>query len=320
MKAIRYDRYGGPQELRWEDAPDPRPKRGQIRVRIHAAALNPKDILIRKGKMRLVTGRRFPQFSGQDLAGVVDAVGPGVRALRLGEEVFGMINARRAGACAELALISIDAAALKPRRATMVEAAALPLASQTALQSLRDLAKVEPGDEVLLNGASGGVGVHAIQIAKILGARVVAVCSARNAGFVTELGADEVLPYDEVPLTKLNRRFDVFFDIFGSAPYPKIEHLLERRGRYVTSIPSPAAVARDLRTRWSSRSARLVVVRSRRRDLMTLAQWVDDGRLRPIVDRTYPIEDARRAHEYIETKRARGKVVLEVGREGQPGS
>ena len=202
VKALRYHRFGPAAEvLRWEDAPDPRPRRGEIRVRVHAAGVNPKDVLTRKGKLGPLV-RGFPQRSGQDLAGVVDAVGPRVKSLRVGEPVFGMIGGMGSGAVAELAVIRADHAALAPRSASMVEAAAVPLAGMTALQALRDHLRLGPGDTLALNGASGGVGVFAIQIAKILGARVVAVCSARNEDFVRELGADEVLPYDEAPLVE----------------------------------------------------------------------------------------------------------------------
>lgn len=311
MKAIRFHEYGGTEVLRWEDAPDPRPGPGEVRVRVHAAALNPKDVLTRKGKMRLFK-RGFPHTSGQDLAGVVDAVGKGVKALREGEEVFGMIPGMGSGACAELALLPYHAGALMPLSSSMVEAAAVPLTGMTALQALRDLASVREGDEVLLNGASGGVGTFAIQIAKILGARVVAVCSARNASFVEGLGADEVLAYDEAPLLSCGRRFDVVFDIFGSAPFGEARRLLGDRGRYVTAIPRPRSMLRSFTSRFAGKSARVILVVPRTQDLSLLAHWIDEGRLKPIVDRAYPITETAAAHAYVETKRARGKVVLTI--------
>ncbi len=312
MKAIRFHRYGDPDVLLFEDAPEPRPGRGQVRVRVSAAALNPKDILTRKGRLRWVP-RRFPRLSGQDLAGVVEAVGPGVRALRVGEPVFGMIGGFGAGACAELAILRTDEAALLPRAASMVEAASVPLAGLTALQALRDILRVQPGETVALNGASGGVGVYAIQIAKILGAHVVAVSSSRNEAFVSDLGADEVLPYDEAPLVERSRTFDCVFDIFGTAPYERALRVIAPRGRYVSTLPRPGIIARSFASRFrADLEARLVLVRSRARDLARLAQWIDDGRLRPVVDRVWPLEEAAAAHAYLETKRARGKVVLEV--------
>lgn len=313
VKAIRFHSFGPAAEvLRWEDAPDPVPGRGEVRVRVLAAALNPKDVLTRRGKLGPLV-RGFPQGSGQDLAGVVDAVGPRVRALRVGEAVFGMIGGMGSGACAELAVISQREVALAPRTVSAVEAASVPLAGMTALQALRDRLRLRPGETLAINGASGGVGVFAIQIAKILGARVTAVSSRRNEGFVRDLGADEVLPHDEAPLVERDARFDAVFDVFGTAPFAKARRLLAPGGRYVTAIPRPDSVARDLASRLlPSLGAHLVLVRSRTRDLARLAQWIDEGELRCVVDAVYPIEEAARAHEHVETRRTRGKVVLEV--------
>jgi NADPH:quinone reductase-like Zn-dependent oxidoreductase len=221
-----------------------------------------------------------------------------------------MINRWSAGACAEMVRVPADELARKPHRLSMVEAAAVPLAALTALQALRDEARLGSGAEVIINGASGGVGTFAVQIAKCLGGRVVAVCSARNADFVRSLGADEVRAYDEGDITALGRRVNVVFDVFGSLPFPKARPLLTPRGRFVTTIPRPQAFFRDVATRLTAQSARLVVVRSRARDLDLLRRWIDDGVLRPVVDRVLPLEQGAEAQAYIETKRARGKVVL----------
>lgn len=314
MKAIRFHSFGPAAEvLRWEDAPDPVPGRGEVRVRVAACALNPKDVLTRRGKLGPLV-RGFPQGSGQDLAGVVDALGPRVRSSRAGEAVFGMIGGMGNGACAELAVIGADELALAPRTVSLAEAAAVPLAGMTALQALRDRARLRPGETVAINGASGGVGVFAIQIAKILGARVCAVSSARNEAFVRDLGADEVLPHDEASLVaRTERRFDVIFDVFGTAPFEAARPLLAPGGRYVTTIPRPDTVLRDLASRVvPGLEAHLVLVRSRGRDLARLAQWIDEGKLRCVIERIYPIEEAAAAHERLETRRARGKIVLEV--------
>lgn len=312
MRAIQFHRYGGPEVLRYEEVRERAPRVGEVRVLVHAAGVNPKDVLIRKGKMRVVSGLGFPQGLGHDVAGVVEAVGRGVKRLREGDEVYGMIPGWTAGAYAEKVTMSARHLALKPARATMEQAAGVPLAAMTALQALRDLLRVQPGEEVLLNGASGGVGVFAVQVTKLLGAVPVAVCSARNEGFVRELGASEVLPYDRAPLSEMDRTFDAFFDIFGSAPWEKARRHLGSSGRYVTTIPRPETLARDLWTRRSRKPARVVLVHPRPRDLSTLAKWIDLGALEPVVDRVYPIEAVADAHRYVETKRARGKVVLKV--------
>jgi NADPH:quinone reductase-like Zn-dependent oxidoreductase len=327
VKAIVYRRYGPAEVLELVERPEPTPARGQVRVRVEAASMNPKDVLVRKGKLKLFTRWNFPRIPGHDVAGVVDALGPGVSSLAVGDEVFGMIGAWSAGAHAESVVMPERELAPKPASRSMIEAAAVPLAALTALQALRDRLRVEAGARVLLNGASGGVGVFAVQLAKILGAHVTATCSSRNVALVRELGADRVVPYDEVSIRALRGRaepgervervesaapFDAVFDIFGSAPYREAASLLAPRGRYATAIPRIDTVARDLATRLAPRKAGLVVVRSDRDDLAQLARWIDAGRLRVVIDRVFPLSEAADAHRYIETKRARGKVVLAV--------
>ncbi|HHH31697.1 MAG TPA: NADP-dependent oxidoreductase [Polyangiaceae bacterium] len=310
MRALLYDRFGPPDVLHVAEIEAPHVTRGEVLVRVEAAALNPKDVLVRKGKFAWMSGRRFPKIPGYDFAGTVAAIGPRVHGFSRDEPVYGMINRWSAGACAEMVSVPADELAPKPRRLSMVEAAAVPLAALTALQALRDEARVSAGARVVINGASGGVGTFAVQIAKRLGAHVIAVCSRRNAALVSELGADDVCAYDERDVRELGGEVHVFFDVFGNQPYPKVKHLLSKRGRFVTTIPRPAAVARDVATRFTSRTARLVVVKSRARDLNLLRTWIDGGVLRPVVDRSLPLEQGVEAVEYLETRRARGKIVL----------
>ena len=244
MRALLYERFGPPEVLHVGEVDAPAVRMGEVLVRVAAAALNPKDVLIRKGKFAAIAGRRFPKIPGYDFAGTVEHVGPRVGGLSVGEPVYGMINRWSAGACAELVSVPASELTHKPERSTMVEAAAVPLAALTALQALRDEARVSAGARVVINGASGGVGTFAVQVAKRLGARVIAVCSRRNADLVTGLGADEVCAYDERDVRQLGGEVNAFFDVFGNQPYPTVRHLLSKRGRFVTTIPRPAAVAR----------------------------------------------------------------------------
>ena len=310
MKAISYAEYGGPEVLELGERPEPRPARGEVRVRVQAAALNPKDVLLRKGKMRWLPAGSLPRIPGYDFAGTLEDDAPGMKA---GTEVFGMIQSNAGGACAEIAAVPVGELAAKPDGISMAEAASLPLAGQTALQALRDELGVTPGQRVLLNGASGGVGTLAVQIAKAMGTQVVAVCSGRNAELVTELGADRVVEYtSETPEDE--RGLDHVFDIYGNLPWPRAKAMLRPGGRYCTTVPQPGAIVRGALRRVGLHRAALVVVRSRRADLEQLSQWVSTGALRPVVDRTLPWTEAVAAQTYLETRRARGKVVLTFGR------
>ena len=311
MRAVVIDRYGSPDVLRLTSVGRPVPKRGQVLVRTRFIGVNPKDVIVRKGKFRIATGKKFPLIVGHDIAGEVVAAGSGAD-LDVGSRVFGMINDFAGRAYAEYAAVDCDQLARAPESIDLDVAAAVPLASQTALQALRDDASTRPGDRVLINGASGGVGVFAIQIAKILGADVTAVCSERNRKLVQELGADVVIDYNAVELTSIGERFDTFFDVFGNYSFDRTKHLLVPNGTYVQTIPSGRIVKDIVRTLPRRKRAKLVVVRSRRTQLDWIRQQIDSGHLRVVVDRAFSLRDAAEAHRYLETKRARGKVVLNV--------
>jgi len=313
VKAVQLHRYGSPTELRYESVPLLEVAPDQVLVQVASTSVNPKDCLIRKGKFRFLTGQRFPMRLGNDLAGTVVDRGAKVHDLSRSQAVFGMTRGMVGRAYAEYVAVGVDQVAPAPPTIPLSEAGALPLVGLTALQALRDLGAVAPGHRVCINGASGGVGTVAIQIAKALGAQVTAVCSARNAGLCRTLGADEVVPYDEADLRSGPARFDVFFDVFGNQGFDRARHLLGPTGRHVTAVPSPAAGWAALHTRWSRQRARVVIVRSRRRDLETIADLVTAGQLRPVIDQTLPLAEAGCAHAHVQTKRAQGKVLLTPG-------
>ena len=312
MRAVVIDRYGGPEVLRQATVPRPVPIRGQVLVRTRFVGVNPKDVIVRKGKFKVATGKKFPLIVGHDIAGEVVEVGAGAD-LAEGDRVFGMINDFAGRAYAQFAAVDAQQLAKVPSSIELRIAAAVPLAAQTALQALRDDARIEAGQRVLINGASGGVGVFAVQIAKILGAEVTAVCSQRNTDLVTELGADRVIDYTQTELVELDATFDAIFDVFGNYSFDKLKHLLEPLGTYVQTIPSGRILRDVARTLLRRKRAKLVLVKSRRDQLDWLRQQIDTGSLRVVVDRSFALEDAAEAHRYMETKRARGKVVLELG-------
>lgn len=313
MKAAQYDRYGGPEVIEIRDVVEPVPGPQQVLVKVEACALNPKDALTRAGKFARLAGPRFPKGVGYDYAGTIAAVGAQVTDAKVGDPVFGMLSGWRSCAAAELVTVDRDERAPRPRGLDAIQAAALPLAAQTALQALRDLGRVGPASEVAIHGASGGVGTLAVQIAKVLGARVTALCGADSAARMRELGADAVYDYRQTPPAALAERFDCFFDVFGNQSYRHMRDRLRPRGSYVTTVPSPANI-RDhaLTLLWPGRTARLVVVKTRREDLEQIARWVESGKLRPVVATVLPLSAMREAHVQIQAKRTHGKIVLTV--------
>ncbi|MEM7436543.1 MAG: NAD(P)-dependent alcohol dehydrogenase [Myxococcota bacterium] len=311
MRAVVIDRYGAAEVLHEVSVPRPVPKRGQVLVRTEFIGVNPKDIIVRKGKFKIATGNKFPLIVGHDIAGEVVKAGPRAD-LEVGARVYGMINDFAGRAYAEYAAVAADQLAHAPESIPNEVAAAVPLAAQTALQGLRDDARLVSGQRVLINGASGGVGVFAVQIAKILGAQVTAVCSHRNVDLVRELGADEIVDYTQTDLLDIGEEFDIFFDVFGNYHFGKVQPLLKPRATYIQTIPSGRIFKDVPLTAIRRQRARLVVVRSRRSQLEWLRQQIDGGSLRVVVDRSFALSEAQEAHRYMETKRARGKVVLEV--------
>jgi NADPH:quinone reductase-like Zn-dependent oxidoreductase len=313
VKAIELHRYGPPEVLRYDTVARPEIGANEVLVKVAATSVNPKDCLIRKGKFRLLTGRRFPLRLGNDLAGEVVDRGKSVRDLSLGQSVFGMTNRLVGRAYADYVAVRASEVAPAPTTIDLAQAGALPLVSQTALQALRDLGGITEGSQLCINGASGGLGTVAIQIAKALGAQVTAVCSRRNEALCRRLGADEVVPYDAGDVLAGPSRFDIYFDVFGNHSLAGTRQVLSPDCIFVTAIPSPTAAWATLRTRWSRQRAKVVVVRSRRRDLVTIATLVAKGQLVPVIDRILPLSEAAEAHAYVQTKRARGKVLLTPG-------
>ncbi|MEN0064623.1 MAG: NAD(P)-dependent alcohol dehydrogenase [Myxococcota bacterium] len=308
MKASVYHRYGPADELEVRDVPVPSPRSGAVRVQVHAAGLNPKDVLIRKGRMRWMSRGPFPRVPGYDVAGVTLDPWEGQPE---GMPVYGMIQSQRGGACAEVAVLRPRELARMPRGLSFADAAGLPLAGLTALQALRDELDVRPGHHVLINGASGGVGTLAVQIARALGADVTAVCSGRNAELVRSLGANRVLDYTQTD-PRRERGLDQVFDVFGNLGWPAARRMLSPKGRFCTTIPRLSHVARGVLRRVGLHRAALVIVQSHTRDLEQLAAWIEAGTLRPVVDRVVSLDEASAGHRHLETRRAKGKVVVSI--------
>jgi NADPH:quinone reductase-like Zn-dependent oxidoreductase len=312
MLAVQFSSFGLPEVLGLVEVPKPSPKAGQVLVRVQYAALNPKDAMVRKGKLSLFTGSKFPQGLGHDFSGIVEESNSSK--YKVGDRVFGMTNTWKTSAYGQFIAVPTSEIALMPDNMPFDQAAAIPLAALTALQALRDLGHLKKGQRVCINGASGGVGTFGIQIAKNLGASVTAISSEPNFALCQALGADSFIDYRSgIPKNIApEQRFDIFFDVFGNQNLNYISKLLTNRGLLVTTIPSIANVLHTLRTfLWPwGQNAELVVVKSKAADLELLAQWYKAGKIRAVIEKTYNLSDAAEAHRAIETKRTRGKIVL----------
>lgn len=321
MKAAAIDGYGGSERLVVRDLPDPgSPGPGQVLVRVRAASVNPIDWKIRRGNLRLVMPGKFPWILGYDVAGEVVEIGPEVTRFAPGDAVYGELDVRHlGGSYAELALARDSSLATKPEALSFEEAAALPMAGLTGLQALRDKGELAAGEKALVNGASGGVGHAAVQIAFALGARVTAVTSRRNLDFVRRLGAHEVIDYEEEDFAGRDEAWDVVFDAVANHTYPDCEPVLSRDGGiYVTTLGGPRLMAWIALTSLGGlfgqrKRARLVMVKSKAEDLAFLALLAAQGRLRPEIQEIFPLEEIRKAHELSEAGHVRGKVVVRVG-------
>ena len=325
MKAIVYCDYGGPEVLKLEEVPKPVPNDDQILVKIHAAAVNPLDWHYVRGipylARALAMGMRKPKDTrlGVDYAGTVEAVGKNVNQFKPGDEVFGGKN----GSLAEYLCARADrSVAVKPANITFEQAAGVAVAAVTALQGLRDKGRVQPGEQVLINGASGGVGTFAVQIAKSLGANVTGVCSTRNLEMVKSLGADQVIDYTREDFTTKGNKYDVILDNVGTNhTLMEFRHALTPKGRYVMVGgggpndghwigPMAQPVKALLLSPFISQKMGFFVANLNKKDMQILADLMESGKVTPVVDRTFKLSEARAALAYLEQGRARGKVIV----------
>jgi NADPH:quinone reductase-like Zn-dependent oxidoreductase len=313
MRAALYRKYGPADVVRWEDVEEPRCGPGEMLISVEAAALNPKDVLVRKGKYALLSGQRFPKQLGLDFAGRVAAVGSGVPKDQLGQRVFGFFGGFRAqrGSLVERLVVAQHEVAHVAGAVGAADAAATGLAGCTALQALRDDGKLERGERVLVIGASGGVGSFAVQVAKKLGATVSASASARNSELLASLGADYVLDYASQRALG-DGPYDLVLDCFGKARAEVLRPVLAASGRFVSLVPSAGIIGDIARGIVSGPRTRMTSVGPRLRDLTLLARWLEDGSLRPVIERVYERDELIEAMQHLETRRARGKLVVRM--------
>jgi NADPH:quinone reductase-like Zn-dependent oxidoreductase len=322
IKAIVHCEYGSPDVLKLEDVEKPVPNDNQLLVRVRAASVNPLDLTIRgPWLIRPVLGLRKPKDTrlGVDYAGTVEAVGKNVTNFKPGDEVFGGKN----GALAEYVSVLADrAVVLKPANMTFEQAASVPVAAITALQGLRDKGKIQAGQKVLINGASGGVGTFAVQIAKSFGTEVTGVCSTRNLDMVRSIGADHVIDYTKEDFTKTDQRYDLIFDLVGNHSFSERRRILNPNGICVMAGIGGAGwhdgigmrLAGELnayvRSRFVSEKFITYIATLNKNDLTILADLMQSGKMTPVIDKTYKLSDVATALRYLEQGHARGKVVI----------
>jgi NADPH:quinone reductase-like Zn-dependent oxidoreductase len=327
MQAIVYERYGAPDILQLTEVARPSPGDNEVLIGIRAASVTTADCAARAGRplfARLAFGLFRPKQSilGTEFAGVIEACGRQVTRLSVGDEVYAATGADF-GAHAEYICLAADGAlAPKPATATFAEAAALCEGTLTALPFLRDLARLEAGQTVLINGASGSVGTTAVQLARHFGAEVTGVCGTRNLELVKSLGADQVIDYTSEDFTRAGRTYDVIFDAVGKSSFARCRRALKPRGIYLTTVPSPAIMLQML---WTAKSsgrkaaiafAGLRPAHDKAQDLALLTELAEAGKLKPVIDRVYPLEQAAAAHSYVEQGHKTGHVVITMS----PGS
>ena len=316
MKAIVCTQYGPPDVLQCAEAAKPVPKDDEVLIKIHAASVNPVDRIFRAPYvLRIMTGLRKPRDArvGRDMAGKIEAVGKNISRLKSGDEVFGVCR----GAFAEYACASEAKLALKPANISFEEAASVPVAALTALQGLRDKGQIQPGQKVLIDGASGGVGTFAVQIAKAFGAEVTAVCSISKMETARSIGADNVIDYAQHDFTKSGQRYDV---ILAANAYHSIfayRRALSPRGIYVMAGGGGFQILQGmilgpLLSLLGGKKMRFFIANINQNDLGLLKGLLETGKVVPVIDRCFPLSRAAEALSYLEGKHAKGKIVLTV--------
>jgi len=317
MKAIVYRRYGSPDVLECDEIEKPAPGDDEVLIKVRAASINPLDRHIMRGRpkfLRIAFGLHKPKIRpGRDVAGQVEAVGRNVTRFKPGDEVFGACS----GALAEYACARESALVSKPNNMTFEQAASVPVAALTALQGLRDKGKIRPGQKVLINGAGGGVGTFAVQIAKSFGANVTGVCSTTKVDMVRSIGADRVIDYTQQDFTEGTQRYDLIFDLVATHSLPEYRRVLSPNGICVfgggpTKVRAILTFAFEVLvlSRFVSQNFVMFVAKLSNEDLTTLRELMAAGKVTPVVERHYTLNEVPQAMQYLDEGHARGKVVI----------
>ena len=317
MKAIVYYKYGSPDVLELKEVEKPNPRDHEVLVKIYAASANAADWHLMRAEpflARLENGLLKPKNTklGADVAGRVEAVGRNVTQFQAGDDVFGGMPLNELGSFAEYVCAPEELLALKPTRLTFEQAAAVPLAAFTALQGLRDKGQIQPGQKVLINGASGGVGTFAVQIAKSFGTEVTGVCSTRNLDLVRSIGADHAIDYTQEDFTRNGQRYDLIFDAVGNRSVSDLNRALNPNG--ICAVAGFTSLSRLFQVMFlgGKKIGLMATAKENKKDLVFIKELLEAGKVVPVIDRTYPFLEVPEAIRYLETGHAQGKVVIAV--------
>ncbi|MEH7385181.1 NAD(P)-dependent alcohol dehydrogenase [Bacillus sp. JJ1521] len=322
MKAIISESYGSPDTLKLIEVDTPIPKQNQVLVRVHASSINFGNLVLLTGKplpARIVFGLRKPKYSipGGDMAGIVEAIGEDVTQFQVGDEVYGDLSVSGWGAFAEYVAVDENALVLKPSNLSFTEAAAVPMAAITALQAIRDKGKVRTGQEVLIHGASGGVGTFAVQIAKAFGAEVTAVVSTRNVDIAKSLGTDRVIDYKKEDFTKHNQTYDVILGVNGSQSISTYKRKLKENGVFIHVGGAESQMYQTMTLgSWFSMIGKKKFItflqRANPNDLVFMKELIEKGKVKPVIDRSYSLSEVTKAFHYFEEGHSQGKVIITI--------
>ncbi|MGH9593560.1 MAG: NADP-dependent oxidoreductase [Bryobacteraceae bacterium] len=310
MKAIRFHEYGGPEVLKYEEAPKPEAGAGEVLVRVHATSVNPVDWKIRAGHLRGFREYPLPFILGWDVSGVIESLGPGVTQWKAGDEVFGRPDLARPGAYAEYIVVREGEIARKPKALDYVHAAAIPLVGLTAWQALFDVAELKAGQKVLIHAAAGGVGSLAVQFAKLKGLVVAGTASGRNQDLLKELGVDQPVNYETTRFEDVVHDADAVIDTMGGEIRTRSWNALKKGGILVALLGGPPSEegAKALGVRQT-----VMWVKPNAAALTEIGELAASGRIRVLIEAVLPLEEAAKAHQMSQTERTRGKIVLKVG-------
>ncbi|MDZ4479511.1 NADP-dependent oxidoreductase [Bacillus cereus] len=331
MKAMIIDRYGK-VPMRMAEVPTPEINEYEVLAEIHAASINPIDFKIRDGKVKMLLKYEMPLILGNDFSGVITKVGSKVTRFKVGDEIYARPRKNKIGTFAEYIAIHEDDIALKPKNLSFEEAASIPLVGLTSYQALHDIMQLQKGQKILIHAGSGGVGTFAIQLAKIMGATVTTTASEAGANLVTSLGADEIINYKTEKFEDILKNYDAVFDTIGSATLEKSFNIIKSGGNIVSVSGMPnARFGKEFGSGFfktllfSLASKKLTALEKKHNaqysflfmkpsgdQLRTIANYIEAGKIKPVIDRVFPFEDAQKAMEYSESGRAKGKIIVKI--------